>query len=75
MNIYKGLRFLHGYINPANVADFSDQAPRLHYGARTAANDIAPELGNRAASRRRFGAAAKAIKNLPEVGCITGGCG
>ncbi len=75
MSIYTGLLFLHGDISPANVAAFSDEAPRLHYGARTAANDIAPELGNRATSRRRFGADAKAARSLPEVGCITGGCG
>ncbi len=75
MNIYKGLLFLHGYINPSNVADFAEQAPRFHYGARTAANDIAPELGNRAVSIRSFGAAARAAVNLPEAGCITGGCG
>ncbi len=75
MNVYKGLLFLHGYLNPADLSDFSEQTPRFHYGARTAANDIAPEVGNRAASRRSFGAAAKPAPSLIEAGCITGGCG
>ena len=75
MSIYNGLLFLHGYINPTNVADFSDQAARYHYGAHTAANDIAPRLGNGAASGRRFGDVAKAAPNLHEAGCIAGGCG
>lgn len=74
MNIYKELLFLHGHVNPASVASFNAQAPRFHYGARTAANDIAPELGNRAVSRRRFGGTAKTVPKSPEAGCIAG-CG
>jgi hypothetical protein len=71
MNIYKGLLFLHGYVTDLNP----DEAVRLEYGARTAADEIAPPLGNRVLSRQWFGTRAKAVDALPEVGCVVGGCG
>ena len=77
MNIFKGLLFLHGHINPASPTSFADDVDaeaRYHYGARTAAAEIAPPLGNRAASRRWF-RGADPEPRLPEAGCVTGGCG
>lgn len=76
MNIFKGLLFLHGHINPADAGDFdefTDVTVRRDYGARTAARELAPPLGNRALSQRWFGAPAQS--RLPEAGCIVGGCG
>ena len=75
MNIYKGLLFLHGHVNPANFSDFIDAQARYHYGASTAAEELAPPLGNRAASRRWFGRDAKSITHPSQAGCIAGGCG
>ncbi len=78
MNIFKGLLFLHGHMNPANPASFADDVDaeaRYHYGARTAAAELAPPLGNRAASRRWFKSDPSAQPSLPEAGCVTGGCG
>ena len=71
MNIYKGLLFLHGYVSELK----QDDAARLEYGARTAADELAPPLGNRVLSRRWFGPRARASEQLPEVGCVVGGCG
>jgi hypothetical protein len=72
MNIFKGLLFLHGYINPADYqAEFGDQV-RRQFGARTAASDFVPPLGNRAANERAFGSLAAPA---PELGCVAGGCG
>jgi hypothetical protein len=71
MNIFKGLLFLHGHINPADYADFADGEPRREYGARTAADDLAAPLGNRAASSSWLG---RAGAETPQ-GCIVGGCG
>jgi hypothetical protein len=71
MNIYKGLLFLHGYVTDVP----QDEPARREYGARTAADDIAPPLGNRVLSRQWFGAGAEAADKLPEVGCVVGGCG
>jgi hypothetical protein len=74
MNIFKGLLFLHGYINPFDhQGEPTDQA-RQHFGAGTAARDFVPPLGNRAASERVFGSRRDEVV-LPEVGCVTGGCG
>jgi len=71
MNIFKGLLFLHGYATDLT----QDDAARLEYGARTAAAEIAPPLGNRVLSRQWFGAGAQASHQLPEAGCVVGGCG
>ena len=71
MNIYQGLLFLHGYVTDLP----RDATARLAYGARTAADEVAPPLGNRVLSRRWFGAGAKAADALPDVGCVVGGCG
>lgn len=73
MNIFKGLLFLHGDINPADFGEFTDVTERRDYGARTAARELAPPLGNRVLSQRWFGAPAQS--RLPEAGCIVGGCG
>lgn len=46
MNQFQGLMFLQGYFTrPADL-----EPARTQYGARTAANDFAPALGNRAAA-------------------------
>lgn len=75
MNIFKGLLFLHGHVNPASIDDFIDAQPRHRYGAGTAAQEIAPALGNRAASRRWFGDNTEPASRFPETGCVAGGCG
>jgi hypothetical protein len=75
MNIFKGLLFLHGYANPADYqAELEDQV-RRQFGARTAASELVPPLGNQAASRRWLGASANRPAQLPEHGCVAGGCG
>jgi hypothetical protein len=51
MNFFKGLLYLIENDQPASPVLI--EAP--HYGAATAANEFANELGNRAASQRRFG--------------------
>lgn len=51
MNLFKGLLYLIDTDPPASPVLI--QAP--HYGAASAANDFGNELGNRAASQRRFG--------------------
>jgi hypothetical protein len=71
MNIFKGLLFLHGHVLDLDL----DDAPRREYGARTAADEIAPPLGNRVLSREWFGPAPTAVGSLPEAGCVVGGCG
>ena len=70
MNIFKGLLFLHGHITNLE----QDDAPRREYGAHTAADEIAPPLGNRVLSREWFGTP-PAAASLPEAGCVVGGCG
>ncbi|MGN6512472.1 MAG: hypothetical protein ACTHKZ_02705 [Lysobacteraceae bacterium] len=50
--IFKGLLFLHGY---ADAADLVDRHPRPRFGADTAADTFGRPLGNRAASRQWFG--------------------
>jgi hypothetical protein len=75
MNIFKGLLFLHGYINPADYQAELDDPLRRQFGARTAASEFVPPLGNRAASRRAFGARSDDELRLPEAGCVAGGCG
>lgn len=74
MNIFKGLLFLHGYINPADYQAESDAPVRREFGAHTAASEFVPPLGNRAAAGRLFGGRTPAPR-LPDVGCIAGGCG
>ena len=74
MDIFKGLLFLHGYINPADYqAELEDQV-RRQFGAATAASEFVPPLGNRAASRRAFGPRPGEAR-LPEAACVAGGCG
>ena len=75
MNIFKGLLFLHGYTNPADYQAELDDQIRRQFGAGTAASEFVPPLGNRAASRRAFGTPAKRPTQLPETGCVAGGCG
>ena len=76
MNIFKGLLFLHGYINPADYQAELDDQIRHQFGAASVGNELARPLGNGAESRRRFGPAANvAATRLPEAGCVTGGCG
>lgn len=75
MNIFKGLLFLHGYVNPADFADMLNVEPRRHFGAGTAAQEFVAPLGNRAESRRWFGSDAKPDTHLSQAGCIAGGCG
>ena len=72
MNLFKGLLFLHGHLTTEYRAE---PTARLEYGARTAADDIAPELGNRVLSRQWFGDGANDAQSLPQVGCVAGGCG
>jgi hypothetical protein len=74
MNIFKGLLFLHGDVNPVDLSGFDGDIARRDYGARTAARELAPPLGNRVLSRRWFGTPAT-LAQLPETGCVTGGCG
>ncbi|NUS38231.1 MAG: hypothetical protein HOQ02_04300 [Lysobacter sp.] len=54
--LFKGLLFLHGYIN---IADLADQHERQRFGAGTAADAFARPLGNGAASRKWFGSVAR----------------
>jgi hypothetical protein len=68
--IFKGLLYLHGYVN---AADFVDQHERPRYGAASLGGKLAPPLGNRAASRAWFGR--KAAAPAMDVGCVVGGCG
>ena len=75
MNIFKGLLFMHGHVNPASVDDFIGDQARLHYGASTAADEVAPPLGNRAASQSWLRLDPAPANRFPEAGCIAGGCG
>ena len=75
MDIFKGLLFLHGYMNPADYRAEPDDPIRHQFGARTAAGDFVPPLGNRAASQHRFGTAPRRVAPSPEAGCVAGGCG
>lgn len=75
MNIFKGLLLLNGHFNPANDDDFTPTPARLRYGASTAADEVAPPLGNRAASSRWLRLDPTPANRFPEAGCIAGGCG
>jgi hypothetical protein len=75
MNIFKGLLFLHGYVNPADYQAELDDQIRRQFGARTAATEFVPPLGNGAQSQRRFGPGAPPATRVPEAGCVAGGCG
>ena len=75
MNIFKGLLFLHGYANPADYQAELDDQVRRQFGARTAARDFVPPLGNRAAADRAFRTLSNRAVQLPETGCVAGGCG
>ncbi len=75
MNIFKSLLFLNGHFNPANADDFIGTPARLHYGASTAADEVAPPLGNRAASSRWLRLDPTPANRFPEAGCIAGACG
>ena len=55
--IFKGLLFLHGYVN---AADLVDRHQRQRFGAGTAADAFARPLGNHVASRQWFGTPARA---------------
>ena len=55
MNMFKGLLFLHGHFTRPEDLDETPVAGRAEYGARTAADDFARPLGNRAASAAWFG--------------------
>jgi hypothetical protein len=72
MNLFKGLLFLHGHLASDDRAEATS---RLEYGAHTAADEIAPELGNRVLSRQWFGDGANDARSLPQLGCVVGGCG
>jgi len=75
MNIFKGLLFLHGYINPADYQAELEDPARRQFGAGTAAGEFVPPLGNRAAAQRAFGAPSHRPVPFPEAGCVAGGCG
>ena len=75
MNIFKGLLFLHGHVTAADTDDGSGAGRRDRYGASTAADDLAPPLGNRAASRQWLGGNPPPANRPPAAGCIAGGCG
>ena len=75
MNIFKGLLFLHGYINPADYQAELDDQIRRQFGAATAASEFVPPLGNRVAAQRAFGTSSRQMAPLPEAGCVAGGCG
>jgi hypothetical protein len=74
MNIFKGLLFLHGYINPADYQAGLDDQIRRRFGAATAASEFVPPLGNHAAAQRAFGPPPRTAPVL-EAGCVAGGCG
>lgn len=78
MNMFKGLLFLHGHFTRPEDLDESAVVGRTAYGARTAADDFARPLGNRAASAAWFGpnarrpvsepnAAAPTTRNVPSI--------
>ena len=69
MKLFKGLLYLIDTDAPASPVLID--AP--HYGAATAANDFGDELGNRAASRRRFGPSQQAARE-DRVDAAVGGC-
>ena len=64
--IFKGLLFLHGYVN---AADFVDRHQRQRFGAGTAADAFARPLGNRVASRQWFGTPAREPQAAACGGC------
>jgi len=70
MNLFKGLLFLHGHLTTTEFAE--DSTPQ--YGAATAARELAPELGNRAASAKWFN---RWVRTTPVSECVpnAGGCG
>jgi len=66
MNLFKGLLYLIDNDQPASPVLIDAR----HYGAATAANEFADELGNRAASERRFGQR----QDVPSEARAAGGC-
>ena len=70
MNLFKGLLYLIENDQPASPVLI--EAP--HYGAATAANEFARELGNRAASQRRFGPRLEARETAEETLRAVSGC-
>ncbi len=71
MNLFKGLLYLIENDTPASPVLIQAR----HYGAATAANEFADELGNRAVSRRLFGATAPAADPAgDEPIAAAGGC-
>ncbi|WP_159016934.1 hypothetical protein [Cognatiluteimonas profundi] len=62
MNLFKGLLFLHGHLT---TVERTEATAREEYGARTAAAEIAPALGNRVLSRQWFGDGANDAQSLP----------
>ena len=70
MNVFKGLLYLIESDPPASSVLI--ESPR--YGAATAANKFAEELGNRAASDRRFGARPYAADARGDACLDAGGC-
>jgi hypothetical protein len=70
MNVFKGLLYLIQTDPPASPVLI--QSPR--YGAATAAKALDGQLGNRAASRRRFGER-KVVQIASADACLAaGGC-
>jgi hypothetical protein len=70
MNLFKGLLYLLENDTPASPVLIDAR----HYGAATAANEFADELGNRAASQRRFGAIATQLPGEDATLAAIGGC-
>jgi hypothetical protein len=66
MNLFKGLLYLIDNDQPASPVLIDAR----HYGAATAANEFAGELGNRAESERRFGQR----QDAPTEARAAGGC-
>ena len=71
MNLFKGLLYLLENDTPASPVLIDAR----HYGAATAANEFANELGNRAASQRRFGVRSDGFEATDETRLsAVGGC-
>ncbi len=69
MNLFTSLQFPRGDITPVDAPD----GERPRYGAATVADELDHRLGNAAASRRRFGEAAR--RRLEVAHRVVGGCG
>lgn len=70
MNLFKGLLYLIENDPPASPVLIDAR----HYGAATAANEFAGELGNSAASRRRFGSRQETGESQDVRIAAVGGC-